>query len=215
MGVVTISRGCFERCCSKKKTPPYHSNLSFVTLRDRRPTLLRASAYRTPSEASPRRRCGHASRFLRTDAHHRRTRHTNALPPPVRALSRWWLTVGRYRAYSRPHAADELSSLLSTLLRQVLFVFLYTRMPPPPPICCCGGPSQETKPSMACCTMVGASTSTSTLLFMLCVGCLGRDLAADRPATSCCEHSCTVHSRAPHTARGCMRGPRPTSRVVL
>jgi len=26
--------------------------------------LLRASAYRTPSEASPRRRCGHASQFL-------------------------------------------------------------------------------------------------------------------------------------------------------
>ena len=58
-------RGCFERCCSNsiKKTPP---NLSFVALRNRRPTLLRASAYRTPSEASPRRRCGHASRFLWT-----------------------------------------------------------------------------------------------------------------------------------------------------
>jgi len=64
LGVITISRGCFERCCSNKKAPPYHSNLSFVTLRNRRPTLLRASAYRTPSEASPRRRCGHASRFL-------------------------------------------------------------------------------------------------------------------------------------------------------
>ena len=56
LGVMTISHGCFERCCSNKKTPPYHSNLSFVTLRNRRPTLLRASAYRTPSEASPRRR---------------------------------------------------------------------------------------------------------------------------------------------------------------
>ena len=66
LGVITISRGCFERCCSKsnKKTPPYHSNLSFVALRNRRPTLLRASAYLTPSEASPRRRCGHASQFL-------------------------------------------------------------------------------------------------------------------------------------------------------
>jgi len=63
LGIVTISRGCFERCCSNK-TPPYHSNLSFVTLRNWRPTLLRAPAYRTPSEASPRRRCGHASRFL-------------------------------------------------------------------------------------------------------------------------------------------------------
>ena len=65
LGVITISRGCFERCCSNKKTPPYHSNLSFVTLRTRRPTLLRAPAYCTPSEASPRRRCGHARRFLR------------------------------------------------------------------------------------------------------------------------------------------------------
>ena len=64
MGVITISRGYFERCCSNKKTPTYHSNLNFVTLRNRRPTLLRAPAYRTPSEASPRRRCGHASRFL-------------------------------------------------------------------------------------------------------------------------------------------------------
>ena len=65
MGVIiTISRGCFERCCSYKKTPPYHYNLSFVTLRTRRPTLLRAPAYRTPSEASTRRRCGHAGRFL-------------------------------------------------------------------------------------------------------------------------------------------------------
>ena len=63
LGVILISRG-FERCCSNKKTPPYHSNLSFVTLRIRRPTLLRAPAYRTPSEANPRRRCGHASRFL-------------------------------------------------------------------------------------------------------------------------------------------------------
>ena len=65
MGVITISRGCFERCCSNKKTPPYHSNLSFATLRTLRPTLLRASAYRTPSEASSRRRCGRASRFFR------------------------------------------------------------------------------------------------------------------------------------------------------
>ena len=64
LGVRTISRGCFERCCSNKKTAPYHSNLSLVMLRNRRPTLRRASAYRTPSETSPRRRCGHASRFL-------------------------------------------------------------------------------------------------------------------------------------------------------
>jgi len=55
VGVITTSRGCFERCCSNKKTPPYHSNLSFVTLRTRRPTLLRAAAYRTASEASTRR----------------------------------------------------------------------------------------------------------------------------------------------------------------
>ena len=56
LGVITISRRCFERRCSNQKTPPYHSNLSFVALRNRRPTLLRAPAYRTPSEASPRRR---------------------------------------------------------------------------------------------------------------------------------------------------------------
>ena len=67
LGVKTIYRGCSERCCSNKKTPPYpHSNRSVVALRNRRPTLLRASAYRTPSEASPRRRCGHASRLLWT-----------------------------------------------------------------------------------------------------------------------------------------------------
>jgi len=47
LGVITISRGCFERVCSNKETPPYHSNLSFVTLRNRRPTLLRAPAYCT------------------------------------------------------------------------------------------------------------------------------------------------------------------------
>jgi len=29
LGVITIFRGCFERCCSNKKTPLYHSNLSF------------------------------------------------------------------------------------------------------------------------------------------------------------------------------------------
>ena len=29
LGVITISRGCFERCCSNKKTPPYHANLGF------------------------------------------------------------------------------------------------------------------------------------------------------------------------------------------
>jgi len=64
LGVVIISRGCSERCCSNKKTPSYHSNLSFVTLRNRRPTLLCARAYCTPSEASPQRRCGHASPLL-------------------------------------------------------------------------------------------------------------------------------------------------------
>ena len=63
-GVRNISRVCFGRCCSNKKTPPYHSNLSFVRLQNRRPTLLRAPAYRSPCEASPRRRCGDASRFL-------------------------------------------------------------------------------------------------------------------------------------------------------
>ena len=30
LGVITIPRGCFERCCSNKKTPPYHSKLSFL-----------------------------------------------------------------------------------------------------------------------------------------------------------------------------------------
>ena len=62
MGVRTISRGCSERCCSNKNPPPYHSKLNFVALRNRRPTLLRAPVNRTPSEASPRRRCGHVSR---------------------------------------------------------------------------------------------------------------------------------------------------------
>ena len=42
LGVMNISRGCFERCCSNKHTPQYHSNTSFVTLRSRRPTLLGA-----------------------------------------------------------------------------------------------------------------------------------------------------------------------------
>ena len=44
LGVITISRGCFERCCSNKKTLPYHSSLSFVALQNRRPTVLRAPA---------------------------------------------------------------------------------------------------------------------------------------------------------------------------
>jgi len=35
-----------------------------ATRKARRPTLLRAPAYRTPSEASPRPRCGHASWLL-------------------------------------------------------------------------------------------------------------------------------------------------------
>jgi len=66
LGVITISGGCFERSCSHKKTPPCQSNLNFVTLRTPRPTQLRVSAYRTPSEASPRRRCSHVSRDLWT-----------------------------------------------------------------------------------------------------------------------------------------------------
>ena len=43
MGVITIYRGCFERCCSNNKTPPYHSNLRFATLRTRRPFGLSRS----------------------------------------------------------------------------------------------------------------------------------------------------------------------------
>jgi len=64
LSVITTSRGCFERCCSNRNTPPYNSKLNFATSRTLRPTLLHASAYRTPPEASSRRRCGHASRFL-------------------------------------------------------------------------------------------------------------------------------------------------------
>jgi len=64
LGVVTISCGCLSAAAAIRKTPPYRSNRRFATLRNRRPTLLRAPAYRTPSEASSRRRCGHASRFL-------------------------------------------------------------------------------------------------------------------------------------------------------
>jgi len=30
-GVITISRGCFERCCSNKKTPPYPPFLTLVS----------------------------------------------------------------------------------------------------------------------------------------------------------------------------------------
>ena len=33
LGGIPVSRGCFERCFSTKKTPPYHSNFSFATLR--------------------------------------------------------------------------------------------------------------------------------------------------------------------------------------
>jgi len=32
LSVITISPGCFERCCRNKKTLPYQSNLSFATL---------------------------------------------------------------------------------------------------------------------------------------------------------------------------------------
>ena len=56
--------GVLSATAATSPPPPYHSNLIFVTLRNRRPTLLRAPAYRTPSKASPRRRCGHASRVL-------------------------------------------------------------------------------------------------------------------------------------------------------
>jgi len=63
LDIITISRECFGRCCSSKKTPPCHCNLSIVTLRSWRPTLLRAPADRTASEVSPRRLCGHASRL--------------------------------------------------------------------------------------------------------------------------------------------------------
>ena len=47
-------RGCFERCYRNIITPQCHSDRGFVTLRNRRPTLLRAPAYRVPSEASHR-----------------------------------------------------------------------------------------------------------------------------------------------------------------
>jgi len=96
LGVITISRGCFERCYSQKKTPPFHSNLSFVTLRNRRPTLLHAPAYCTPSEASPRRQCGHASWSKRKPIRHaplrqvhRATNHPPSTTPynKVRARS--------------------------------------------------------------------------------------------------------------------------------
>ena len=56
--------GVFSAAAAIRKLAHTTLNLSFATLRNRRPTLLRAPAYRTPSEASPRRRCGHASRFL-------------------------------------------------------------------------------------------------------------------------------------------------------
>ena len=45
LGVIAISRGCVERCCSNRKTPPYHSNLRFATRVDPRATA-------SPSRAS-------------------------------------------------------------------------------------------------------------------------------------------------------------------
>ena len=34
LGGLTISRGCFERCYSNKKTPPYHSSPTMLCVQD-------------------------------------------------------------------------------------------------------------------------------------------------------------------------------------
>jgi len=53
LGVVTISRGCFELCYSNKKTPPYHSNLRFVRFETGgRRCSVRPQAVRRPRLAS-------------------------------------------------------------------------------------------------------------------------------------------------------------------
>jgi len=70
--LIIILVGVLSAAAAIRNPPQYHSNLSFVTLRNRRPTLLRAPAYRTPSEASPRQRCGRASRVLRVKRVHNR-----------------------------------------------------------------------------------------------------------------------------------------------
>jgi len=112
LGVITITRVCFERSCSNKKTPRYYANLSFSTLRTRRTTLGRAPAYYTASEASSRRRCGHASPLL------------------------WygWAGVGRRRTIGRQQTqspeentgerADTLSSSYNHIFQPVFFSFL-------------------------------------------------------------------------------------------
>jgi len=103
LGVMTISRACFERCCSNKTTLAYHSNFSFVALRNRRPTLLRAPAYRTLSEASPRRRCGHASRFHFEAFVHESIIHL--LPPPTciaRTMQCYCTSIPQYTTPPRP-----------------------------------------------------------------------------------------------------------------
>ena len=51
LGGIALSRGCFERCCSNKTTPLYHSNLSFSLSRSRRYSSF-CFAYAAPSGAS-------------------------------------------------------------------------------------------------------------------------------------------------------------------
>ena len=141
MGVITISRGCFERCCSNKKTPPYtHSNLGFVTLRNRRPTLLRVSAYRTPSEASPRRRCGHANRLsldhtLRMDKciHRvagRRLRHLSAAHSL--AFTKYNFTSSRLCTKQTSFSFSCLPELPTLLRYYCTTIAQYTTHPRPP-----------------------------------------------------------------------------------
>ena len=86
---------------------PYHSNHSFVTLQNQRPTLLRAPAYRTPSEASPRRRCSHASRVsgaLAIIRHFAIQWLTSARVENLPILKANWGVVNSQAAYNAPRS---------------------------------------------------------------------------------------------------------------
>jgi len=56
LGVITISRGCFDRCCSNKKTPPYHSNPSCLEGRECRRVRVRVCECVRVRERRPQRR---------------------------------------------------------------------------------------------------------------------------------------------------------------
>jgi len=82
LGGTTISRGCFQRSFSNKKTSPYRSNLSFVTLRTPWPTLL------------PCLRAPYAVLGMRSTVHIRaRPIHRRSHPP---GCGRWYAPSSRH-----------------------------------------------------------------------------------------------------------------------